>query len=195
MPSPSTELVYDPYDEAIDADPYQVWRRLRDDAPLYYNEQYDFYALSRFADVLAASLEWQTYSSARGTVLEMIDTDRRSPARPRRRLRDDDLHGPARPRRAAPAREPFVHAPPRRRARDAHARPVRAVPRPAARRRGFDFVEDFAAKIPTMVIGALLGVPDEDQDQLRKWIDVMMRLEPTAQRREARRDRRASART
>src|SRR3954451_691876 len=65
---------YDPYDAGIDADPYPVWRRLRDDAPLYYNEQYDFYALSRFADVLAASLEWQVYSSARGTVLEMIDT-------------------------------------------------------------------------------------------------------------------------
>jgi cytochrome P450 len=43
---------------------------------------------------------------------------------------------------------------------------------------GFDFVEDFAAKIPTMVIGALLGVPNEDQDQLRKWGDLMMRFEP-----------------
>ena len=73
MPPP-LDLVYDPYDAAIDADPYGVWRRLRDDAPLYYNEQYDFYALSRFADVMTASLEWQTYSSARGTVLEMIDT-------------------------------------------------------------------------------------------------------------------------
>src|SRR3954464_4633505 len=66
---------YDPYDTGIDADPYPVWKRLRDEAPLYYNEQYDFYALSRFADVLSASLDWQTYSSARGTVLEMIDTD------------------------------------------------------------------------------------------------------------------------
>src|SRR6478609_4252134 len=66
---------YDPYDAIIDADPYPVWKQLRDDAPLYYNERYDFYALSRFADVLAASLEWQTYSSARGTVLEMIDTN------------------------------------------------------------------------------------------------------------------------
>ena len=54
--------------------PHDVWRRLRDEAPLYYNEQYDFYALSRFADVMAASLDWQTYSSARGTVLEIIDT-------------------------------------------------------------------------------------------------------------------------
>ena len=83
MPSPSTDAaLYDPYDEAIDVAPHEVWRRLRDEAPLYYNEQYDFYALSRFADVLAASLDWPTYSSARGTVLELIDTD---PARRRRR--------------------------------------------------------------------------------------------------------------
>src|SRR5204863_7428640 len=47
---------------------------MRDEAPCYYNDRYGCYALSRFADVLAASLEWQTYSSARGTVLEMIDT-------------------------------------------------------------------------------------------------------------------------
>ena len=67
-------LYHDPYDSVIDADPYPVWTRLRDEAPLYYNEQHDFYALSRFADVLAASLEWHTCSSARGTVLEMIDT-------------------------------------------------------------------------------------------------------------------------
>ena len=67
-------LVYDPWDAAIDADPHPVWKRLRDEAPLYYNEQHDFYALSRFADVLSASLDWQTYSSARGTVLESIQT-------------------------------------------------------------------------------------------------------------------------
>src|SRR6476620_11382397 len=71
----TSDINYDPYDVEIDADPYPVWARMRDEAPLYYNEQHDFYALTRFADVLAASLDWQTYSSARGTVLEMIDTN------------------------------------------------------------------------------------------------------------------------
>ena len=70
-----TDVYYDPYDVDIDANPYPVFKRMRDEAPLYYNEQFDFYALSRFHDVLAASLDWQTYSSARGTVLEMIDTE------------------------------------------------------------------------------------------------------------------------
>ena len=65
-------LSYDPYDWVIDADPYPVFRRLRDEAPLYYNEQYDFHALSRFADVEKASIDWRTYLSGKGTVLEII---------------------------------------------------------------------------------------------------------------------------
>src|SRR5438874_11254068 len=67
-----SDLYYDPYDFEIDADPYPVWRRLRDEAPLYRNERYDFWALSRFADVEAASTDWRSYSSGRGSVLEMI---------------------------------------------------------------------------------------------------------------------------
>src|SRR5689334_7072757 len=72
--SAASDVYFDPYDADIDRDPYEVWRRLRDEAPCYYNERYGFYALSRYDDVLAASLDWQTYSSARGIVLEMIDT-------------------------------------------------------------------------------------------------------------------------
>ena len=69
----STEIVYDPYDYAIDADPHPVWKRMRDEAPVYWNEQYQFWALSRFADVYEASRDIETFSSARGTVLELID--------------------------------------------------------------------------------------------------------------------------
>ena len=69
----AAELVYDPYDYEIDADPYPIFRRLRDEAPLYHNEQYGFYALSRFKDVLEASLDHETFSSARGTVIELMD--------------------------------------------------------------------------------------------------------------------------
>ena len=55
MVATPTPLVYDPYDYAIDADPHPIWKRLRDEAPVYYNEQHDFYALSRFDDVLAGA--------------------------------------------------------------------------------------------------------------------------------------------
>ena len=68
----TADLNYDPYDREIDADPYPVYRRLRHEAPLYYNEPYDFYALSRFEDVQGALLDRETYSSARGSVLEFI---------------------------------------------------------------------------------------------------------------------------
>jgi hypothetical protein len=67
-----SEINYDPYDFEIDSDPYPTFRRLRDEAPLYYNEKFDFYALSRFADVKNASIEWNTYRSGKGSVLELI---------------------------------------------------------------------------------------------------------------------------
>ena len=63
---------YDPYDFEIDADPYPVWKRLRHEAPLYFNEAYEFFALSRYEDVEKGLVDWQTYSSAQGSVLEII---------------------------------------------------------------------------------------------------------------------------
>ena len=72
MTNPADEIYYDPYDAAIDADPHPVWRRMREEAPLYRNEKYDFWALSRFEDVDAALQDWRTYSSAKGTLLELI---------------------------------------------------------------------------------------------------------------------------
>src|SRR5690242_1011736 len=71
----SPAAYYDPYDFEIDADPYPIWKQLRDEQPLYHNDRYDFFALSRFADVEAASKDWRTYSSAKGTVLELLKAD------------------------------------------------------------------------------------------------------------------------
>jgi cytochrome P450 len=178
VPAPA-DLVYDPYDAAIDAAPHDVWRRLRDDAPLYYNEQYDFYALSRFADVLQASLDWPTYSSARGTVLELIDTTPPAEDAPASDafgmmiFMDPPGHDELRrlvSRAFTPRRVNALEG----RTRELCARFLD----PQRDGAGFDFVEDFAAKIPAMIIGALLGVPNEDQDQLRIWGDLLMRYEP-----------------
>ncbi len=177
-PRSATPPYYDPYDADIDADPYPVWKRLRDEAPLYYNVEHDFYALSRFADVHAASLDWQTFSSARGTVLEIID---RSPAAandiddafPMMIFMDPPRHDELR-RLVSRAFTPRRVASLESRARELCAQfldPLRGGG-------GFDYVEEFAAKIPTMIIGAMLGVPDEHQDQLRIWGDQMLRFEP-----------------
>jgi cytochrome P450 len=178
MSASPTAPYYDPYDAAIDDDPYPTWRRLRDEAPLYYNEQHDFYALSRFADVYAASLNWQTYSSARGTVLELIDTNtvagtpESDPSFGMMIFMDPPRHDELRrlvSRAFTPRRVAALNV----RIRELCAEFLE----PQCGGPGFDYVEDFAAKIPTMVIGALLGVPKQDQDQLRRWGDLMMRLE------------------
>jgi cytochrome P450 len=67
-----TDLYYDPYDYAIDANPYPIWKRMRDEAPVYYNEQLDFYALTRYDDVLDGLLDTDTFVSSHGIMLEII---------------------------------------------------------------------------------------------------------------------------
>ena len=61
------DLYWDPIDEDLDTDPYEVWRRLRDEAPLYRNERHDFWALSRYADVEAAHRDAGTFLSSHGS--------------------------------------------------------------------------------------------------------------------------------
>ncbi len=68
----ANEVYYDPWEVDLNSDPYPMFRRTRDNAPLYYNDQHDFYALSRFDDVNRALVDHQTFSSARGVVLEII---------------------------------------------------------------------------------------------------------------------------
>src|SRR4051794_1794120 len=75
MTSTAPALYYDPYDFEIDSDPYPVWKRLRDEQPLYRNDKHDFFALSRFGDVEPALLDVKTYSSAKGSLLELIKAD------------------------------------------------------------------------------------------------------------------------
>src|ERR1035438_8434247 len=72
LPSDGGQLYWDPFDKSLRVDPHPTWRRLRDEAPVYYNDRYDFWALSRFVDVDAGHRDPQTFSSAHGTVLEMM---------------------------------------------------------------------------------------------------------------------------
>jgi cytochrome P450 len=164
------DLVYDPYDYRIDADPYPVFTRLRDEAPVYWNERYGFRALSRFDDVLAASIDHATFSSARGTVLELMDHPMADPPMifmdPPRHTRFRKL-----------VRRTFT----RRSVRGLEGR-IRALCAgyldPFVGSGGFDYVTDFGARLPVMVISSLLGVPEEDQEQLRLWSDLALHREP-----------------
>ncbi len=166
-----SEINYDPYDFEIDSDPHPIWRRMRDEAPLYRNEEYDFWALSRFDDVDSGLADWRSYSSARGSVLEMIKSGVKVP--PGIVLFEDppvhDLHRNLLVRMFTPRRiaalEPQIRA--------FCARTLD----PLVGSGGFDFIKDLGAQMPMRVIGMLLGIPEEDQEDLRDQIDRGLALE------------------
>lgn len=165
------EVYYDPYDFEIDADPYPVWKRLRDEAPLYWNEKYEFFALSRWDDVDAAMLDWKTYISGRGSVLEIIKAGVEIP--PGSILFEDppthDIH------RGLLSR---VFTPRKMQALEPQVRAYCAeVLDPLVGSGTFDFVGDLGKFMPMRVIGMLLGIPEEDQEAIREQIDDGLRLE------------------
>ena len=164
-------LAWDPFDRRLHRDPYEVWRRLRDDAPVYYNEQYDFYALSRHADVLQASLDTDTFSSAHGITLDAITTELRPPPNPMIMM-DPPAHTAMRKM----VNRTFT---PRRMGQlESHIRTLCAgYLDPFVGAGGFDYVRDFSMKLPVMVISSLLGFPEEDHDQLRVWSDAQIHRE------------------
>ena len=167
-----TDAAYDPYDIEINADPYPVFRRLREEAPLYRNETYDFYALSRFADVERGLTDRETYISGRGAILELIKADMEMP--PGVIIFEDPpihtMHRGLLSRVFTPkkmnALEPEI--------RDFCARSLD----PLVGAGGFDFVRDLGAQMPMRVIGMLLGIPDQDQEAIRDRVDADLRTEP-----------------
>lgn len=168
--SATNDVYYDPYDFEIDADPYPVWKRLRDEAPLYYNEKYDFFALSRFDDVERALVDWSTYRSGRGSVLEIIKANIELP--PGIILFEDppvhDVHRGLMSRVFTPKKMLAVEPKVRefcRRSLD-----------PLIGSGGFDFVKDLGAPMPMRTIGYLLGIPEADQEALRDRLDEGLKI-------------------
>ena len=157
-----------PFAYEFHEDPYPTYRWLRDHAPLYRNDALDFWALSRYRDVLDASLDWATYSSAQGTTLERLDP-RLFEVRPMIIFLDPPRHDRLRklvnkaftPRRVADL-EPFVR------------RTVTRLLDPLVANGGGDFVKDLSALLPMEVIFTTLGVPEADRVQCRHWMDVSL---------------------
>ena len=163
-------IYYDPYDREIDADPYPAWKRLRDEAPLYYNEQYDFFALSRFDDVERASIDWRAFISGKGTLLELIKSGMEMP--PGTMIFEDppehDLHRALLSRVFRP--RAIADLEPKIREFCAHSLD------PLVGTDGFDFIADLGAQMPMRTIGLLLGIPEEDQERIRDAIDAGLQL-------------------
>lgn len=170
MTQTSADIYYDPYDLTIDADPYVVWKRMRDEAPLYYNDRYDFYAVTRFEDVEKCLVDWKTYISGRGSVLEMIKANFEMP--PGSILFEDppahDVHRSLLSRVFTPRRMAAIEP----QVREFCARSLD----PMVGTGGFDFIRDLGAQMPMRTIGMLLGIPEEDQERIRDRLDHGMQL-------------------
>ena len=170
-PAQPDDLRWDPLDPDLKSEPYPVWRRLRDEAPCYYNEEFDFWALSRFEDVDAAHRDPSTFSSAHGIVLERMTP---TPTESGMMITRDP---PEHTRLRRLASRAFT-APRVIQLEDEIRRLCGLLLDPHRGESGFDFVQDFGAKLPANVIAALLGVPEADRPQVRHDIDRCFHIEP-----------------
>ncbi len=170
---PDEGIYWDPFDADLDTAPYDVWRRMRDEAPLYRNDRYDFWALSRYRDVEAAHRDPTTYSSAYGTVLEtmgpgMADTGMMIFLDPPEHTRLRQLVSRAFTPRRIRELEDEVRSICRELLDGVESQPT------------FDYVEDFGAILPSRVISTLLGVPRSDQEAQRRVVNQLFHIEPDA---------------
>jgi cytochrome P450 len=166
------EVYFDPYDVEINADPYPIYARLREEAPLYYNASYDFWVLSRHEDVQKALLDWPTFTSTRSDILDIIKADVELP--PGVILFEDPplhtMHRKLLSRVFTPRRMAELEDQVRRFC-------VRCLD-PLVGSSGFDIVAELAAMMPMRVIGMLLGIPEQDQVAVRNRTDANLRTEP-----------------
>jgi cytochrome P450 len=165
-------LVFDPFAQEFFDDPYETYRWMRAEAPVYYSEQHDFYALTRHADVAAAFKDYETYSSAYGVDLSMVRAG-----------------GPPIDIRILQ----FMDPPDHRQMRSLLNRMF--TPRAIQTQRSritaiidkhldaidgdeFDIVSQFTALFPVEVITTMLGIPEEHVQKVRLWTDAVMHREP-----------------
>ncbi|ORW24250.1 cytochrome [Mycolicibacter nonchromogenicus] len=165
------EARYDPYDVELNNDPYPMFRRLREEAPLYYNPEHDFYALSRFDDVNKGLVDHETFSSARGAILELIKAN--TPIPPGLILFEDppihDIHRKLLARMFTPRKIAELES----KIREYCAQCLD----PLIGSGHLDFVADLGAQMPMRVIGMLVGIPEADQEIIRDRSNDNLRTE------------------
>ncbi|ANE81455.1 cytochrome [Mycobacterium adipatum] len=164
---------FDPFSEDFFTSPYETYRLMREHAPVYYSEQYDFYALTRHVNVAEAFKDHETYSSAYGVDLAQVRTGEITkhggiiamdpPAHRRMRSLLNKVFTP----RAIEARRALVEQ-----VIDQFLTKVDGG--------GFDFVQDFSALFPVEIMTIMQGVPAQDRQQIRLWIDDFLHREPGA---------------
>lgn len=165
-------VYYDPYDVGINADPYPVYERMREEAPIYHNERYDFWALTRYDDVNQALVNWPTFSNSRSDILDIIKAGIELP--PGVILFEDPpLHTAHRKLLSR------VFSPKRMEALEDQVRAYCVVCLdPLVGESRFDIVTELAREMPMRVIGMLLGIPEQDQVAVRENTDANLRTKP-----------------
>ena len=165
-----SQLVFDPFSEEYFNNPFDIYRRMRDEAPLYYDERGDFYALTRHEDVAAAFKDFESFSSARGCDLAMVrkgDVPQKSIIfmdPPDHRHMRSLLNKAFTPRAIQSQKETVIEL------IDKYL--SKADPD------NFDVVQDFSGPFPVEVITRMAGVPEEYRQQVRHWIDTSLHHEP-----------------
>jgi cytochrome P450 len=169
-----TPLEFDPFSDEYFNGAYDLFRRMRDESPVYFNEKYGFWALFRYEDVCAAHKDWQTFSSARGVDLSTLNTD---PAVIKMYRSIIMMDPPEHDRFRALVSRVFTP-----RAMGALEQMVREVIvsflEPFDDADSFDAVADFSGPFPVEVISRMLGVPEAERQQIRHWLDVGLHREP-----------------
>ena len=164
-------IEFDPFSDTFFDDPYQTYARLRDEAPVYFNEAYGFYAVSRYSDVVAVHADPERFLSSYGVTLELLlhkrpmGTNMMIVMDPPEHTRQRRLVSQAFSRRAIGSLEPLV------------AKVISDFLDGLAGRAEFDVVCEFAALFPVEVISSMLGVPEGERQQIRVWVDTMLHRE------------------
>ncbi len=165
-------LTYSPYDYEIHEDPYPTYARLREESPVYRNDELDFWALSRHADVAAAYQDTERFSSANGVSLDPAATGPHASRTMFFLAMDPPKHG----RMRGLVSRAFTL----RRVEEMEVRILELTRyhlEPALQRGTFDFVGDFAGRLPMDVMSDMIGVPPSDRREVRRLADLLVHRE------------------
>ena len=164
-------LYWDPYDAKFAVDPWPLFKRIREEAPLYYNDKHDFYMVSSAADAERVLTDWETYTSTRGGILELIKSGLEMP--PGTLIFEDPPAHDVHRKLLAPIFSP-------RRIKELEPKIREYCARcldPLAGAAEFDLIDALGREMPMRVIGMLLGIPEEDQEAIRDQADAKLRTE------------------
>jgi cytochrome P450 len=165
-------MEFNPYSDDFFDDPYDTYRWMRDEAPVYHSDRWNFYALTRHKDVVAAHRDWETFSSAYGVTLDALSLRHRFDTN-MMIIMDPPEHDSLRTlvrqvftRSAIANLEPLV------------TEVIGSYLDGLTGKSDFDIVADFAALFPVEIISSMLGVPEGERQEIRLWTDEFLHREP-----------------